>query len=189
MGYGNERGSHYHGDSAAWERETIVAWERVSFRVAFCPLSSHRCRVSNNDLAGQLIRLLRLIRNPRNRRPFLSVRPVARRTQTSLLRRSSTMDYQTMHRALVCWKPYSGLIYFHLLLDRLERQVWCPDNDHNSADTVVSLLVLKTRSGSYISLNDPSECRHPFLCPSDRLRKGETAHWQCGAIRGMEKSS
>jgi len=36
------------------------------------------------------------------------------------LRRCSTMDYQTMHRALVCWKPYSGLIYFHLLLDRLE---------------------------------------------------------------------
>ena len=44
----------------------------------------------------------------------------ARNNLQRWLRRSSTMDYQTMHRALVCWKPYSGLILFHSLLDRLE---------------------------------------------------------------------
>jgi hypothetical protein len=48
MGRGNERGSHYHGDSAARESETTVAWERFSFRVAFCSLSGHRCGVSSN---------------------------------------------------------------------------------------------------------------------------------------------
>jgi DNA-3-methyladenine glycosylase II len=44
----------------------------------------------------------------------------ARNNLQRWLRRSTSMDCQAVHRALVRWKPYSGLIYFHLLLDRLE---------------------------------------------------------------------
>lgn len=29
------------------------------------------------------------------------------------------LDYEGVHRALATWRPYAGLIYFHLLLDRL----------------------------------------------------------------------
>ncbi len=29
------------------------------------------------------------------------------------------MDYMSVHRMLKRWHPYGGLIYFHLLLDRL----------------------------------------------------------------------
>jgi DNA-3-methyladenine glycosylase II len=42
----------------------------------------------------------------------------ARNNLQRWLRRSTSMDYQAVHRALVQWKAYSGLIYF--LLDRLE---------------------------------------------------------------------
>lgn len=44
----------------------------------------------------------------------------ARNNLQRWLRRSTSMDYQAVHRALARWKPYNGLIYFHLLLDRLE---------------------------------------------------------------------
>ncbi|MGH7257428.1 MAG: DNA-3-methyladenine glycosylase family protein [Nitrospiraceae bacterium] len=44
----------------------------------------------------------------------------ARNNLQRWLHRSQSLDYQAVHRALVRWKPYSGLIYFHLLLDRLE---------------------------------------------------------------------
>jgi DNA-3-methyladenine glycosylase II len=30
------------------------------------------------------------------------------------------LDYAAVHRALERWRPYGGLVYFHLLLDRLE---------------------------------------------------------------------
>jgi len=29
------------------------------------------------------------------------------------------LDYAAVGRTLTCWHPYGGLIYFHLLLDRL----------------------------------------------------------------------
>jgi DNA-3-methyladenine glycosylase II len=44
----------------------------------------------------------------------------ARNNLQRWLHRSKSMDYQAVRRALARWKPYSGLIYFHLLLDRLE---------------------------------------------------------------------
>jgi len=44
----------------------------------------------------------------------------ARNNLQRWLHRSRSMDYQAVHRALARWKPYGGLIYFHLLLDRLE---------------------------------------------------------------------
>jgi len=30
------------------------------------------------------------------------------------------LDYAAVHRALKRWRPYGGLVYFHMLLDRLE---------------------------------------------------------------------
>lgn len=55
---------------------------------------------------------------------LLELRGVGRWTAEYVLQRwlhrSTSMDYQAVHRALARWKPYSGLIYFHLLLDRLE---------------------------------------------------------------------
>lgn len=44
----------------------------------------------------------------------------ARNNLQRWLHRSKSMDYQAVRRALARWKPYCGLIYFHLLLDRLE---------------------------------------------------------------------
>jgi DNA-3-methyladenine glycosylase II len=36
------------------------------------------------------------------------------------LRRSKPFSYAALHRTLARWQPYAGLVYFHLLLDRLE---------------------------------------------------------------------
>ena len=35
------------------------------------------------------------------------------------LKRRAPMDYARVHRTIARWAPYAGLIYFHLLLDRL----------------------------------------------------------------------
>jgi DNA-3-methyladenine glycosylase II len=42
------------------------------------------------------------------------------------------LDYEGVHRALIQWEPYAGLIYFHLLPDRLaEAGMVTPKQDHS----------------------------------------------------------
>jgi DNA-3-methyladenine glycosylase II len=43
----------------------------------------------------------------------------ARNNLSRWLGRTDIVDYESVSRALSRWKPYGGLIYFHLLLDRL----------------------------------------------------------------------
>jgi DNA-3-methyladenine glycosylase II len=43
----------------------------------------------------------------------------ARNNLQRWLRLKKTLDYEGVRRTLIRWKPYAGLIYFHLLLDRL----------------------------------------------------------------------
>ena len=72
-----------------------------------------------------------------------------------------------MHRAIARWKPYSGLIYFHLLFDRLEEAGLVSGQGPHPGETIVSLLVPKTRSDSYTPLNNSSERGHSSFDPSD----------------------
>ncbi len=44
----------------------------------------------------------------------------ARNNLRRWLRLSHSLDYEGVHRALTRWKGYAGLVYFHLLLDRLD---------------------------------------------------------------------
>ncbi len=43
----------------------------------------------------------------------------ARKNLRRWLESSDPVDYEGVQRVLAAWRPYSGLIYFHLLLDRL----------------------------------------------------------------------
>lgn len=43
----------------------------------------------------------------------------ARNNLQQWLRRTKPLDYEGVRRALSAWRPFAGLIYFHLLLDRL----------------------------------------------------------------------
>ena len=43
----------------------------------------------------------------------------ARKHLQRWLHLKNSPDYATVHRVLQRWKPYGGMIYFHLLLDRL----------------------------------------------------------------------
>jgi DNA-3-methyladenine glycosylase II len=43
----------------------------------------------------------------------------ARNNLRQWLETSEPLDYEGVHHALATWRPYAGLIYFHLLLDRL----------------------------------------------------------------------
>lgn len=42
------------------------------------------------------------------------------------LRLKRPPDYDHVHRVLRKWRPYAGLIYFHLLLEGLDRRGWVP---------------------------------------------------------------
>jgi DNA-3-methyladenine glycosylase II len=44
----------------------------------------------------------------------------ARNNLQRWLRLSKSLDYEGVHRALARWEGYAGLVYFHLLLDRLD---------------------------------------------------------------------
>jgi DNA-3-methyladenine glycosylase II len=44
----------------------------------------------------------------------------ARNNLKRWLRLEKPLDYEAVHRTLKRWYPYAGLIYFHMLLDRLE---------------------------------------------------------------------
>lgn len=46
----------------------------------------------------------------------------ARNSLQRWLGRTEKMDYDAIQQEIARWQPYSGLIYFHLLLDSLERQ-------------------------------------------------------------------
>ena len=43
----------------------------------------------------------------------------ARNNLKRWLRLNQPLDYEAVRRALERWHPYAGLIYFHMLLDRL----------------------------------------------------------------------
>jgi DNA-3-methyladenine glycosylase II len=48
----------------------------------------------------------------------------ARNSLRRFLGCESGMDYEDVRRAVSPWAPYAGLVYFHLLLDHLERAGW-----------------------------------------------------------------
>ena len=49
------------------------------------------------------------------------------------LRLKKPLDYQGVRHALIRWEPYAGLIYFHLLLDRLaEAGMIAPEQGHST---------------------------------------------------------
>jgi DNA-3-methyladenine glycosylase II len=57
----------------------------------------------------------------------------ARNNLQRWLRLKKPLDYEGVHRTLIQWKPYAGLIYFHLLLDRLaEAGMITPRQGHPS---------------------------------------------------------
>lgn len=55
----------------------------------------------------------------------------ARNNLQRWLRLAERLDYQAVRRVLSCWEDYAGLIYFHLLLDRLADagEVSCTSTD------------------------------------------------------------
>jgi DNA-3-methyladenine glycosylase II len=57
----------------------------------------------------------------------------ARNNLQRWLRLKKTLDYEGVRHTLIRWEPYSGLIYFHLLLDRLaEAGLVAPRQAHST---------------------------------------------------------
>ncbi|MFN8627852.1 MAG: DNA-3-methyladenine glycosylase 2 family protein [Candidatus Binatia bacterium] len=48
----------------------------------------------------------------------------ARNNLAGLLHRRTALDYDGVGRVVADWQPYAGLLYFHLLLDRVTRAGW-----------------------------------------------------------------
>ena len=52
----------------------------------------------------------------------------ARKKLAQFLRKKKPLDYDGVRRAVAGWQPYAGLVYFHLLLARIEKAGWlCSD--------------------------------------------------------------
>ena len=58
----------------------------------------------------------------------------ARNNLRRWLRLAEPLDYDAVGRALTRWHPFSGLIYFHLLLDRIAEAGHLPEARHRGAD-------------------------------------------------------
>lgn len=57
----------------------------------------------------------------------------ARKNLQRWLRLKKPLDYESVRHTLNRWEPYAGLIYFHLLLDRLaEAGMISPEQDHST---------------------------------------------------------
>jgi DNA-3-methyladenine glycosylase II len=48
----------------------------------------------------------------------------ARKKLAQFLRKKKPLDYDGVRRAVAGWQPYAGLVYFHLLLARIEKAGW-----------------------------------------------------------------
>lgn len=48
----------------------------------------------------------------------------ARKKLAQFLRKKQPLDYDGVRRAVARWQPYAGLVYFHLLLARIEKAGW-----------------------------------------------------------------
>lgn len=59
----------------------------------------------------------------------------ARKNLARWLRLREPLDYGRVMRATSKWRPYRGLIYFHLLLDGLERAGYLSEVSHDQAET------------------------------------------------------
>ena len=84
------------------------------------------------------------------------------------------LDYAGVHRTVQRWRPYGGLVYFHLLLDRLEEAVFLKAG--NSAATVGNDHIDTTHRQGVIPM------KHEF-------KIGDHVGWnsEAGHVRGTIK--
>jgi DNA-3-methyladenine glycosylase II len=57
----------------------------------------------------------------------------ARKKLAQFLRKKQPLDYDAVRRAVRGWQPYAGLVYFHLLLARIEKAGWICSPDAQRA--------------------------------------------------------
>lgn len=57
----------------------------------------------------------------------------ARNNLQQFLGLDSNADYEAIRRAVSRWAPYAGFVYFHLLLDRVDRAGWLTDDATTTA--------------------------------------------------------
>ncbi len=85
------------------------------------------------------------------------------------------LDYAAVHRALERWRPYGGLVYFHLLLDRLEE---------------AGFLTART-SRPQTGCGDQAETEHlqEIMSMKPEFKVGDHVGWnsEAGQVRGTIK--
>lgn len=59
----------------------------------------------------------------------------ARKKLAHFLGKKKPLDYDGVRRAVAGWQPYAGLVYFHLLLARIEKAGWLSSDEHAQRDT------------------------------------------------------
>ena len=81
----------------------------------------------------------------------------ARNNLQRWLRLADPLDYEAVRRTLARWHPYGGLIYFHLLLDRIEEAGHLPEDRQEATETLADMeLVDEAGRDSFPSSDAPS---------------------------------
>lgn len=119
-----------------FSRGKIVALRGLAEEEAFGRLDRDRWRDLPNDVAVQQLIQLRgigrwsaeytLLRGLGRLDVFPGDDLGARKSLENWLGAKETLDYETVENLLQRWQPYAGLVYFYLLLRRLEIQKFLP---------------------------------------------------------------
>jgi DNA-3-methyladenine glycosylase II len=81
----------------------------------------------------------------------------ARNNLQRWLRLADPLDYEAVRRTLARWHPYGGLIYFHLLLDRIAEAGYLPEDRQEATETLADMeLVDEAGRESFPSSDPPS---------------------------------
>jgi DNA-3-methyladenine glycosylase II len=109
----------------------------IAQRVSECGLDLEKLAIDDNETASAAFQRLRgigrwsaeyaLLRGLGRIEVFPADDVGARNNLQRLLGLNTVMDYDTVRRAASRWAPNAGLVYFHLLLDYVDRAGWLTD--------------------------------------------------------------
>ena len=99
----------------------------------------------------------------------------ARKNLQRLLNLVEPLDYSAVHRVLEGWHPYGGLVYFHLLLDRLAEAGFLAEE------------ISRSHTGS--NTHTDTKKQQEIILMKHKFKVGDHVEWnsEAGHVRGTIK--
>jgi DNA-3-methyladenine glycosylase II len=78
------------------------------------------------------------------------------------------LDYEAVRRTLARWHPYGGLIYFHLLLDRIAEAGYLSEDRQEATETLADMELVDEASRESFPASDPPSWTPLITGPPER---------------------